>query len=391
MTRYGVTEHGFRRKLFSEILRDKRALAKETLGEDIDLSNTSFLGLLIENQSEAEATLWEKMEDVYLSAFVGYATGQSLDAGGEYITLSRRPATQSKGFVTIDGDNGVEVDIGFRVTTSKGDVIFITTEKSTIVDGSAEVPVISVAAGETTNVSEMAINKIVNPMMGVSKVYNTRATEGGLDIETDAEFRLRYQLSTSKGGGSTTDAIRAALLDMDNVVDAFVKENVSMEELDGLPPKTIACYVFGSDDEEVARTILDYKSGGIQAFGETYVSLEDEQGEVHQIGFTRPNEVGVYVKISISPGEGIKNTETYTRAVLNYIGGEDEEGIRYKGLKLGEDVVISRIMSAVTCLGGVADIEVKIGTSPGSYQGNNIKVSTNQIARVAKVVIDYDL
>lgn len=389
MNKYGVTEHGFRRKLFSEILQEKRSKAIEIFGDDIDLSSTSFLGLLIENQSEAEASLWEEMEDVYLSAFVEYSTGHSLDAGGKYISTSRKPAVKSKGFITIEGNDGLTVPKGFGV--ARNDVVFETIERAKIENGTIEIPIRPIIAGREGNVPAMSIDKIINPIAGIDKVYNRKAIEGGLDIETDEEFRARYQLSDSRGGGSTVDAIRAALLDMDEVVDAFVKQNKTMETLDGIPPKSIAAYVFGADDKDVANTIMRSKAAGIESFGDTCVEVEDQQGEIHQIGFTRPMEVDVHVKLSIKPGEGLKSDTAIRRSVLNYIGGMDEDGIQYKGLKLGEDVVVSRLVAAVTSLGGIADIKVEIGTTDGQYQEDNVVLTTNQIARTGHVVINYDL
>lgn len=387
---FGLTEFGFRRKLYPECVADRIRRAKKVFGVNIDTSETSFLGKLIRNLSWDEAYLWELAEDVYNAPFVNSAEGTALDNVGMYLTITRRPATKSKTIITIYGDDGVVIPKGFKVGTKKG-IVFETLEEATISGGSADVYVESIGAGRNNNVDEEAITEILNPALGVDKVINKEAAVGGLNTETDNEFRERYKKSYSRVGGSTVPAITAALLDIDKVVDCEVRENVTMETIDGIPPKSVACFVYGGEDKDIAKTIYDNKAAGIQAFGETVIDITDKKGAVHHIGFTRAKVEEIFVKLKIKKDKDYKGDEAVKRAILNYIGGKDEDGIDYAGLKLGEDVIHSKVLGRAMCLGGIADIEAFISTDGKDWKETNIEIARTSIAKTSpeKVVIEY--
>ncbi|MGJ0848198.1 baseplate J/gp47 family protein [Tissierella praeacuta] len=392
MNKFGVTVNGFKRKTYNDILNNLQARAREVFGNDMNLSNTSFLGMWLQNEAWEIAELWELAEDVYYSAFIDYNEGTSQDNTGKYITISRKPAQKSKGTITVEGKEGTRILKGFRVGNEQLDIIFETTENAVIGStGTIDIPITSVNAGLNQNVPANTLTKVVNPIIGVNKVYNKDITVDGTDTETDAEFRERYYRSTSKGGSSTRESVEAAILDIENVTDAFVEENETMEYIDDIPPKSLAPYVFGGEDGEIAKVILKSKAGGIRSYGLTQVLVTDSQGIEHTIGFTRPVVKDIYVRLNIARDKGYLGDNVVTRAVLNYIGGEDAEGISYKGLKLGEDVVISKIMASVMCLQGIKDIEVEISLDDITYQSTNVEIAKKEIAKTKfdKVVINY--
>lgn len=392
MGKFGVTIDGFRRKTYNEILSDLQARAKEVFGDNINLSNTSFLGMWLQNEAWEIAELWELAEDVYYSPFVDTSEGSSLDGVGKYITIGRKPNTKSKGVVVIEADKGTRFPKTFRVSDENVSKVFETTKDVTVDETEVvEIPIISIHSGLDMNVEPYFITKAVNPIPGIKKIYNKEPTIGGANTETDKEFRERYYRSASKGGSSTREAVEAALLDMDDVIDAFVDENDTMEYLDDIPPKCLAPYAFGSEDEKIAKTILKAKAGGIRSYGTTEVLVMDSKGVEHIIGFTRPTVRYIYVRLNITKDKGYPGDDVVTRAVLNYIGGEDKEGISYKGLKLGENVVISKIMSSVMCLQGIKDIEVEISLDGETYQITNLEIAKKEIAKTSydKVVINY--
>ena len=355
--------------------------AREVFGVKIDTSETSFLGKLIRNAAWDEAYLWELAEAVYMSPFVNSAEGTSLDAVGQYLTITRRPATKSKGIITVFGKANTLVPAGFRVATASG-VVFLTTELAYIGEnGKVDIPIESVIAGKDTNAQAEEINQIVNPTFGIDRVTNKDYTEGGMDIETDEEFRLRYKKSYSRVGGSTVPAMTAALLDIDDVVDCEVRENVTMAEVDGIAPKSVACFVFGGSDDAIAKTIYENKPAGIEAFGQTYKYIEDKKGIKHKIGFTRAKEIKIKVDVTLTKTEDYPGDDVIKRAILGYIGGVDEDNVEYAGLKLGEDVVYNKLISKVLCPGGVSDADVSIGPGPDyKMVKKTIEIGRNEIA-----------
>lgn len=389
-TAFGVTEKGFRRKLYPECVADRIERAKKVFGVNIDTAETSFLGKLIRNISWDEAYLWELAEHVYNAPFVNTAEGTSLDNVGMYLTITRRPATKAKAMLTIYGTDETLVPKGFLVAT-KTNLVFETLADATIENGKAKVEVQSIEAGKTANVGKGTITEIVNPTFGIDRVINEGEATGGLNLETDQEFRERYKKSYSRVGGSTVPAITAALLDIDKVVDCEVRENVTMEEREGIPPKSFAAYVYGGEDEEIALALYQNKAAGIQAFGETIVDITDEKDQVHKIGFTRAKVQDIWVKLKVKKDKDYKGEDATKRAVINYVGGFDADGIEYAGLKLGDDVVFSKVLGRIMCMGGVADVDVYLSTDGKTYVQTNIEIARNTIARVApeRIVVEY--
>lgn len=392
MSKYGVTADGFKRKTYREILEDLHRKARETYGNDIDLSNNSFLGMWLQNEAWELATMWELAEDVYFSPFIDYNEGLSQDGTGKYISITRKPATRSRGVITIEGEQGFKVPKGFRVADKNLNIVFETTVDAEFeVTGEIDVPIISLSTGLSQNVPPNTLIKVVNPIDGVREVHNKESTFDGAGVESDSEFRERYYRSTSRGGSSTRGSVEATILDLTEVVDAYVIENDSMDPMGVIPPKSLAPYVFGGDDIEIAKAILSAKAGGIRSYGVTEITVADSKGAEHLIGFTRPDVIDVYVKVNIVQDKGYPGDDVVTRAVLNYIGGDDSDGLYFKGLRLGEEVVIAKVSSSVMCLKGIKDIQVELSTDNSTYIQANIPITQNEIAKTSydKVVINY--
>ena len=383
---YGLTVKGFTRKSYTSILADKEERARDLLGEDIELSERSPLGLYIRSTSWEESKLWEKLENVYYSAFIDDAKGKQLDGLVKYIGLFRRPALRSLGKVEFTGRAGRSIPIGTRVMTESG-IVFRTTQAIILNDegfGAADIEAIE--AGRTGNVTANRINRLFNPMEGVSSVINPERTSGGIRIESDEELRERYYRSLSRKGKATRAAIEAALLELPTVKDALVLENTSMEYIDGIPPKSVAPYIFDGNPREVAAAILETKSAGIQSFGTEIISLNDSRGFPQLIGFTKVQDIPIWVDVELFRNPSFRpGYETTIRTkIIAYIGGLDIDGTEYRGLGLGQDVAHSRIV-AETRDNGVTDARVRISTDGMNWVESNIPVPVMQIA-----VTDYE-
>jgi Uncharacterized homolog of phage Mu protein gp47 len=95
MAEWGVTDRGFRRKTYQDIIADMEAKAKDLFGADIDLSSASSLALFLRVVAFALSLLWQVAERVYYSAYIDTATGQSLDYAVKYAGISRRPPSHA--------------------------------------------------------------------------------------------------------------------------------------------------------------------------------------------------------------------------------------------------------------------------------------------------------
>ena len=130
---------------------------------------------------------------------LAYATGDYLDHLGDrqgVVRLPEQPAMATVRFsLPIAQTFAVSIPRGTRVTPGDG-LFFSTQEAHEISSGetSIEVAVTCVQSGSIGNNFAIGqISKLVDPLPYISKVENTTASTGGVDEETDDNFRLRIR------------------------------------------------------------------------------------------------------------------------------------------------------------------------------------------------------
>ncbi|HEX3045398.1 MAG TPA: baseplate J/gp47 family protein [Bacillota bacterium] len=395
MGEYGVTSSGFKVKTREQIVADMENAARGFFEKNVNLSAKSPLGLFIQLLAWPISLVWLALEGVYNSAYVDTATGQSLDNVGKYIGIGRRPATKAIHVVEFSGTENTTVPAGFIVDTgNKNPVEFeVMTEGKIGARGIIALKVLCRKTGSIGNVSLGMITKIKNPVNGINQINHRSLFSQGLDRETDFEFRERYKESVAKGGASTLESITAAILEVPNVIQAIVIENDTMTtDSDGRPPKSIEAVVLGGDDADIGQAIFTTKAAGIQPYGNVTTSVLDRSGRVHNVSFTRAQEVNVYVKIRVAKNaEFPLDGETRLKdQVISYIGGVDSKNIYNRGLLMGETVVYMQIPMAID-VPGIEDLVITIGTSPNPTGTTNLPMLSNQKARTGldKVEVSY--
>lgn len=380
----GLNNKGFDRKTRAEIQADMEAKAKNYFGNNVNLGDNSPLGMILKLIAYSLSLLWYVIEAVYNSAFVDTATGQSLDYVGKYIGLSRGNAQKAEGTVIIKGTIGTTVPEGYLFEINIEPVIQFETVNETEINsfGQVEADIRAVEPGSSGNVPSNSITVIVNPISGVDSVYNPDRTENGLDKETDFEFRKRYYNSMSLSGTATIEAIKASLLDITGVIGAEVTHNPTMDTVDSMPPKSIQCFVFGAEDDEVAQTIFESKAAGIETYGTTSVDIIDSMDNTHTINFTRPTEVNIYANATLTttdnfPEDGYDLVE---KEIIKYIGGIGSDEVEHLGLSLGEDVIYTKVISKIHNIDGISDVELYIGTTDNPTGQSNITIGNQEVA-----------
>lgn len=391
MSEFGLTEKGFKRKRYIDILESLQANAKSIFGRDINVNTNSPLGMMLKVIAFEMADEWQQMENTYYSGYKDTATGYQVDAVGQYIGAKRKGATYATGIETFVGTPGTVIPANYVVAF--GNVNFWTLQQATIGGtGNIDVNIQCIEVGSSGNVAAGKITKIVSALSGVTSVTNALETSGGKEVEDTTTFKARYDDSIAGGGSSTAASVEAALLAIPTVTDAKVTENDTVATVNGIPPKCLSSFVYGGSDTEVANAIYKSKGGGIQAFGATYVGVTDSKGITHQMGFTRATEVPVYIHITLT-----KDTELYPAngdasiktAIIEYIGGLDADSTEYNGMGLGADVIYTKLIGLCHKVSGVTDVTVTVSTDNATFTSANIVIGANSVAMTDynKVVI----
>lgn len=377
---WGVTERGFRRPTYVELLNAIEYKARELFGKRAVLTVRSPLGIFLRIFAWMLNILFALMEDVYNSRFVDTAVGTSLYNLGRAIGLSLLPAQKASGYVTFTGAAGTAIPSGFLVKTVAGYQYAVLVDGRIGADGTVILPVQAVGTGADYNADAGTVKEIVNPLDGVSSCVNASALTGGRWRESDEEFRDRYYKSVDFAGGVNADAIAGEILqNVEGVYSAICYENDS-DEVDalGLPPHSFEVVAYGGLDEEVAKAIFRRKAGGIQTYGGKTIPVVALNGQSYDIHFSRPATVPIYVKVydlevdTNFPWDGESRIKS---ALISFIGG-DVQG----GLPIGTDVLYMALPGAILSVPGVVDFSLSIGTSAGGLSTKNIPIGTREKA-----------
>lgn len=378
-TDWGLTDAGFRRPTYAELLDALERKARELFGSEANLTVRSPLGIFLRIYAWMLNLLFSTLEDVYNSRFIDTAVGSSLYNLGRAIGLQLLGAQKAVGYLTFYGDDGVEVPEGYLAETTAG-VQYITLQSGVISDGSVTLPATAAVAGPDGNTPEGTITIITNPLSSITGVTNVAAFDGGRDTETDAEFRERYYLSVDFAGGVNIDAIAAEVYeDVEGILAVIGEENdTDRESESGLPPHSFEIIAYGGLDQDIATAIFRRKAAGIRTFGNRTVAVAAASGSTYDVSFSRPTAVPVWVRVTNLvtnnqfPVDGMDQIKA---SLIAYIGSDTHEG-----LNIGQPVICIALPTEVFKVSGVVDFDLQISSDGEAYSWDNVEIAMHEKA-----------
>lgn len=370
-----LTELGFSKRTFAEILAAKEQKARELFGEDIDTSELTPLGKFLRINAYDQAITEEEAENIYYSIFPSTATGQSLDRLCWLVGITRNPATAAEYIVKVTGVAGTTVPVGFYVGTDSELTYYNVEEKTIGESGTVDITVSCSQAGEIGNVSPADICKIINPVANISSVVGTEQTEVGEESENDYSLRRRYEDAKEGMGSCNEIAIKSALMRVPTVSSVSIAINdTDSTDVSGRPPRSFECYISGGDDyhAQIAETIFDKKPIAIKTYGDVSQTITDDSGYAHTIKFSHTTDIDVYVRIEIktttdfSDDTGKKDVRDNIRNYINGVG-------------VGKPVVLSQLYGLIHEVDGVQEVtSIQLSKNGTSWSAANVTVQSYQ-------------
>lgn len=234
MSTYGLTAAGYtapRQADYLSIIRDSYDQALLDLGytETPDYERDTFLGETSEIMAYLLGQLAEANQAVYDARSVGNATGLQLSNLALIVGVQRQEATSGTVTVRCSGTDGTIITQG-KIVEGGGDTDtarWIISEDAmigSVATGYVDVVATAEEAGQIVATAG-EVDTIVTPVSGWDSVTNPADADPGRERETDAELRVRRQQALAAAGGTSTNAILAALLDLDFVTGATVVDN----------------------------------------------------------------------------------------------------------------------------------------------------------------------
>ena len=374
---------GFHRPTYAELLAEQETRARQLFGDDIETGEATALGKYIRLNVYDYARLYELAEKIYYARFPNFATGVQLDRLTPFANISRNPATVARHIVEFYGIAGKTVEQGSLVATGDG-VTFYTLEDVTMQDeglglGTARVTVECTEFGTVGNVAVGEIDRMGNPNGYVREVRHIALKLLAKDAETDKALRERFGEVIKGTGAGTWEALYGALGRITNVDGVVIVENDTAEIVGTMPPHSFQCYIVAPNtlDQQIGQTIFDKKPIGIKPLGEVEVTALDRAGGEHLMRFSRAIEKKISLQATIKkttsfPENGAEQIKTNIANLIN-------------GLSNGDDVILSRLYSAIHAVDGVAEVaNLQMKAGAGAFAASNIICLPAEFARIQK-------
>jgi hypothetical protein len=156
--------------------------------------------------------------------------------------------------------------------------------------------------------------------------------------------------------------------------------------MNGRPPKSYEAVVVGGDEQEIAETIFDKGPGGIQAFGNIVKDVTDSEGFHWDIGFSRPVNRYIWIKVDYSRNSEEDLPLDAVSAVQDNITAWGQAA-----LNVGIDLIFQKMFRPVYDVRGIGFAAIKVAatlnlTPPAAedYRAQNITISEVEIAELDK-------
>ncbi len=227
---------------FSTLMQNMAAAVQSSASQLLDLTVGSTLRAVLE--ANASVALWIQwlILLVLQTTRAATSTGSDLDSWMADFALTRLPAVAATGIVTVTRFTAIGtalVPVGVLVRTSDGTQTFAVSVDSTNAAWNAmqngyvmatavitmNVPVIAQVAGTGGNVQAGSITLLASAIPGIDAVSNAAAFVNGLDAETDAAFRSRFQNYIDSRSRATSLAVGYAVNSIQQGLLCTIQEN----------------------------------------------------------------------------------------------------------------------------------------------------------------------
>jgi len=387
MSNFGVSTEGFKRKRLDQLLEELNDEVKAIFGDNFNVSPESPDGQINGVISESNANLWEIAEQSYNAFNPSAATGSTLSNLVQLNGITRLRSTSSRAELSITGDTGTVIPEGSLVSTLDTGEQF-STENTITLDGAGN-GVVFASAVNTGLIIALSgtITEIDTPITGWTSVNNPTNAQVGTDQETDVELRVRRSNSVARDAQAIIDAIFAGVANIDGVTKVVVLENdTNSIDANGLPPHSFQVIVVGGVNEDIGDIIWLKKPAGILSFGSTTVQILDSQGVPHDISFSRPTIIDIYVEVDLTTfvDYPVNGDDLIKQAIVDYANGKLVAG---RDFSLAEDVIYTRLYTPINSVQGHEIDALRIGTSIGPTGTINIPIGTTEASQFLNVNI----
>jgi len=364
-----IDDSGFHKQRFQEL---RESIAKDWAADglpDVTSNTQSVPGRMVSQLANLQERN-DALVQVTLATFDPYSTtGEQQSRLATVMGKKRNKASKSTVTLEVTADfNGTTIPKGYMASDginkveTRSEVVVAPNSTATVFADAVDFGPIKFAAG--------SINKIDTPVFGWASVTNPKEAEPGTYREKDTELRPRM-IASSSNKSSSDVGIFTAISEIDGVTYVVVEGNkTSSVNSIGLEPHSTFPIVDGGSDEDIAKVLLNYVSGGIDTTdsisGANIVTVQvvnpAKRNQKVPISFGRPTDTPIEISATIKETTGLApDYETQIkRAISEYISG----------IEIGSDIYDSDIYCPLNTVGGFRVLSVtlnRVGNPAGDF------------------------
>ena len=378
--------NGIQTKDYNVLLNDIQTLIQDIYspsGEAINFNPASPDGQITNVLAEIGTVLREILTETYNSLSPSNCSGAVQDIRYQINYLWRKGGTFTIQNIDITCDRtltlqGLDANYNdvnassYTVSDDAGNLWFLI-DTTTIYAGTTSLPFRAKELGQVIPQVGTITNQ--NTIIGgITNVINSVGyTSLGEEQETDEEFRVRRERSTTIASQNNGDAILGELLQLDGVTDVNMWiNNTNSTDATGTPAHTVWTIVNGGSNTDIANVIYA-NIGGAETKGSVEINVNTVSHQGITIRFDRPTIVPVYVKFNIKV--------TGNRDNIN-VDGVKNSLVELSSYTIGQDISSGELTAnanyALNTNGGaniayITDLEISLD---GTTWTNLIQVST---------------
>ena len=301
-----------------------------------------------------------------------YSADRFQDAIGRIYFLTRKPATPTAVTATLGGIAGTVIPAGTFAQDTDGNTYTLSGDATIGIAGTVDADFQNVQTGPIPCTAG-TLTSVYQAIPGWDTITNAADGTMGSNVERRADFEYRRRNSVALNGKGTPQAIYAAVFDLLDVLDVYVKDNPNGNTVNTGPtnypilPHSVYVAVVGGTDAEVAAAIWRKKDTGCDYNGNTTVTVTDDAGysypqPTYTVKFERPAALPVLFAVSLVddpslPSDIVQRVKAAIIARFNGADGTTRE-------RIGSLILASRYYGAVVAVASnVSLISVLIGTA----------------------------
>ncbi|MER9376014.1 baseplate J/gp47 family protein [Mesorhizobium sp. M0491] len=322
-----------------------------------------------------------------------FASGRMQDAIARIYFIERNPAQPTVVQALCNGLPGVTIPSGALALAEDGNQYLCTEDGVIGADGTVTLPFECLVVGPIPCPAD-SLNQIYRSIPGWDSINNPDDGVLGNNVEGRAAFEARRAASVALNSQGSLPSVLGAVLEVSNVIDAYVTENDTntVQTIGGVSLYANSLYVsvVGGDADDIARAIWTRKAPGCAYNGNTTITIYDESpGYVppypaYRVSFEIPDPLAILFSVNLVNSHLVPSdaaTQIQNAIIAAFAGGDG--GPR---AKIGTMLFASRFYAPVAALGSwVQIISIEIGSTndPAAVFTGHIAGTTLTVSAVA--------